>query len=166
VKGAPAWRGHWYERIIERIYERGFETAAQFADSQPMASLVTLARQLGKNKDVAGAQLEKVLLHEAEVAGTMERCARSLLVRKIHEELPEGWHTDWDEDSRYRRAGAFSSWFAGLGSSSEPAVDRIYGALEGAPLPEGWLPAGPDDPILVEIFQKYWDEPKQEDSPG
>ena len=159
------WIGNWYERIKQRARGRGFATVTAFADTQPTASLLELADELGKD-DVAAAQLEKVLLHEAEEAGTIERCARSLLVRMIHEELPEGWHKEWNDDTRFRRAGVFSRWVVDMGSRYEPIGDHICDVLEAAPIPEGWLPGGPDDPILVDIFQKHWHEPERAEPPG
>jgi hypothetical protein len=164
-----AWIGNWYERIKRRVRERGFATATEFADTQPTASLLDLADQLGKD-DVAAAQLEKVLLHEAEEMGAMELCARSLLARRIHEELPEGWPTEWNRDATMRRASACGAWAAALGNRYEASYYRITDALKAAALdttviPPGWLPFGPDDPILVEIFRKHWREPEQEEPP-
>jgi hypothetical protein len=158
-----AWRGDWYERLKERVRARGFETVTAYADAQPTVSLLALAKQLTQERDIAALQIELVLLDEADSAGMVERCARDLLVRNLHEELPEGWHTQWNDDTQYRRAGVFSSWYATLGSRYEPAVDSIFAAFVAAPIPEGWLPDGPDDPILVEIFQKHWREPEPED---
>src|SRR5690606_12793156 len=104
-----AWHGDWYERVKQRVKERGFDTATAFADSQPRASLLDLADELGKD-DVAASQLEKVLIDEAEESGTIERCARSLLVRRLHAKLAEGWHAEWDDPSWSRAASAYGAW--------------------------------------------------------
>src|SRR5690606_28744637 len=120
-----AWHGDWYERVKQRVKQRGIDTATAFADTQPTTSLLDLADELGKD-DVAASQLEKVLIDEAEETGTIERCARSLLVRELHEELPEGWHTEWDDSpmgSAFRRAHACSSWIT-------PLPDRYTEAAE------------------------------------
>jgi hypothetical protein len=162
-----AWIGNWYERIKQRVRERGFATATEFADTQPTASLLDLADQLGKD-DVAAAQLEKVLLHEAGEADAMEQCAKSLLVRRFHEKLPEGWQQEWDDSplgSNFRRAGVYGSWCAALPDRYEQIGDAIWDAICAASIPEGWLPASPDDPVLVEIFQKHWRRPEPE-KPG
>jgi hypothetical protein len=160
---APAWQGNWRERIKERVHEHGFETVTEFADSQPVASLVTLARQLGRNRDVAAAQLEQMLLHEAEERSTVERCARGLLVRQLHEKFPEGWPGTWDDAIIFRRARAYSAWAGALSERYKHCYRRVGEALRAASrdtsiIPPCWLPAGPDDPILFEIFAMHWQD--------
>jgi hypothetical protein len=160
-----AWRGDWYERLKERVKSHGFTTATAFTDAEPTASLLTLAKQLARERDVAALQLQLLLLDEADATGTVERCARDFLVREFHETLPEGWHTEWDDDAAFRRSGVYSSWCTALPDRYEQCCDRIWEDIRAATLPEGWLPAGPDDPILVEIFRKHWREPEQTDAP-
>jgi hypothetical protein len=159
-----AWIGNWYERIKQRAYERGFTTVTEFVENQPTASLLELADQLGK-EDVAGVQLEKVLIDEAEDTGTMERCVKSLLVRALHEELPEGWQTRWDGSpggTGMRLISASTSVYSALPLHYRPMFDALDEAIWDEPIPDGWLPTGPDDPILVEIFRKHWREPEQQ----
>jgi hypothetical protein len=36
------------------------------------------------------------------------------------------------------------------------AVERVRRAMEAADIPLGWLPAGADDPVLLEVFTSYW----------
>jgi len=38
----------------------------------------------------------------------------------------------------------------------EEAIVRVQRALGDADLPSGWLPEGPDDPALLELFTSYW----------
>ena len=166
-----AWRGDWYERLKERVRSYGFATVTEFADTQPTASLLTLTGQLAEERDIAALQIQKLLIDEAEATGTMERCAKSLLVRNLREELPGGWPAEWNHDVTMRRASAYGEWAAALGERYQPSYRAIGDTLKAAALdttliPPGWLPAGPDDPILVEIFRQHWHEPEQEDSPG
>ena len=156
-----AWQGDWHERIMQRVHNRGFETVTAFTDTSPTTSLMTLADDLGKD-DVAAVQVQRMLVFEAEETGTIERCARSLLVRRLHEELPEGWHAEWDDVSssgpRFRRAGAYGSWCAAFPDCYERSYRGVWDALVALPIPEGWLPANRDDPILLEAF-KHWAMP-------
>lgn len=153
-----AWRGNWYKRVKERAQERGFDTVTAFVDSQPRVSLLILADQLGK-EDVAASQVEKLLVDEAEETGTLERCARDMLAREINARLPEGWHTEWVHDgvesTAFRRAGAYGSWYAALPVRYQDSYRRVWDALVALPIPEGWLPAGPDDAFLLEAF-RHW----------
>ena len=152
-----AWQGDWYERIIQRVRDRGFETVTAFGDAWPTTSLMSMADELGKD-DVAAAQLERMLVLEAEETGNIRQCARSLLLRRLHEELPEGWHAQWDDDSLFRRASAFSGWTSGLGERYKPGVYHVWDALIALPIPEGWLPADRDDAFILEAF-KHWETP-------
>ena len=156
-----AWIGNWHKRITQRVGDRGFDTVSAFADSQPTASLRNLADQLSEDSDIAPIQVERVLVYEAQEMGMIESCARRLLVRRLHEKLPEGWHLQWDGApgaSGSRLASACSSLCAALPEHYQESYSRIRDALWSASIPEGWLPAGPDDPVLLEIFQ-HWDAP-------
>jgi len=123
--------------------------------------LLVLADELGKD-DVAASQLEKILIDEAEDSGTIARCAKSLLVRELHEELPEGWRTEWDEATWFQVSKAYGAWAAALGERYEQSYRRVWDVfIDTMPIPAGWLPAGPDDPILVEAF-KHWNAPNHD----
>lgn len=159
-----AWQGNWEQRLYARIRDRGFSSVTEFIESRPLATLVELADELGQ-RDVAAVQLRWRWVAEAIATGNMERCARSLLTRTLREELPEGWHREWPDvpgDSRtplFRKVGALSSTAAALPDAYEESIDRIRVALDAAGIPEGWLPASADDPLLVEIFRLHWREP-------
>jgi hypothetical protein len=167
---AWAWSGDWRARIRERLREKGFASVAAFVDARPKASLLGLATELGQAtesglKDVAAVQLERMLLDEAKASGTLERRARDLLARRLHAELPEGWRREWidtpgDVTTPFFRLGrALSPWCAGLGTylpECSDAADRVFLAMSHAAFPEGWLPSGPDDPLLVDVFRAHW----------
>jgi hypothetical protein len=143
------WRGDWISRIYQRVRARGFTSLSAFADSMPRATLFELATMLGD--DVAAIQLEGVLRAEAEKSGTIEKFARDLLIRRIRQRLPMGW--DAGEHLATERAGAFASWCAGVeGLMDESTSDAIWDRLEEIDIPTGWLPAGPDDPIIERAF--------------
>jgi hypothetical protein len=118
-----------------------------------------LADQLGKD-DIAGYHLQELLISEAEDKGAVERCARSLLVRSIHENVSECWHLEWDDSplgSGFRRAGAYSSWCVALPERYQESYRAVWNSLVKLPIPEGWLPQGIDDPFIIEAF-KNWKE--------
>ena len=159
---APAWHGNWHQRIRARLRDKGFGTVTDFVDSQPHISLVTLARQISQDRDIAAVQLQWILLREAEETGSIERCARDLLVRELHENIPEGWRTTWDGSpgaSGTRLISACTAVYTALPERFAAAFDRVEDALWEASIPEEWLPDGPDDPILLKLF-RYWNEPE------
>jgi hypothetical protein len=152
------WHHDWRERVQQHVRERGFDTVTAFAESQPTASLRDLAAQLGD--DVGASNIERLLVDEAEEAGTMKRCAMSLLVRQLNAELPEGWQTEWIDEpggAGKRLSSASSSVHCALPGPYQDAFRRVDDALWKGPVAPGWLPRSPDDPVLVQFFRDYWD---------
>jgi hypothetical protein len=157
------WHPDWRKRVQQHVRERGFNTVTAFADSQPTTSLLDLAALLGD--DVGADDIERVLVDEAEEAGTIRRCAMSLFVRRLNQKLPGGWPTEWTSGfsgTTMRLSSACSSVAIALPGPCRNACDRVSDALlkarnEGIGIPAGWLPEGPDDPILVQLFRDYWD---------
>jgi hypothetical protein len=152
------WHPDWRERIQQHVREHGFDTVTAFADSQPTTSLRDLAAQLGN--DVGASNVERMLVDEAEEADTIKRCAMSLLARELNHELPEGWPTEWTcglSGTTWRLISACTSVATALTRRYKSAFDRVDHALWKGPIPPGWLPEGPDDPILVQLFRDYWD---------
>lgn len=95
----------------------------------------------------------------------MERCARGILARELRDELPGGWCSDESDGGHEmtRPAGRLSEVFLALAialpEAYRDAIDRVQEAMNAAELPVGWLPEGPDDPALVELFACSWTGP-------
>ncbi len=153
----------WTEALSRALESRRFASLSAYADSRPEASLAELAADLG-GPDAAPIALEQRLIAEAEATGTMERCARSLLARDLRQELSEGWpeRTDSDDETAsqaFRLAGVFLALATSLPAAYQGAIDRVERAMKTAELPVGWLPDGPDDPALIELFASCWHAP-------
>ncbi|TMQ05474.1 MAG: NUDIX hydrolase [Deltaproteobacteria bacterium] len=159
-----AWRGNWQERLYALVRKHGYASVTDYANSRPQATLLELANGLGPG-DVAPVQIESRLVAEAQASGTMEQCARSLLARALRDALPEGWQREWHDipgdpnTPTFRKVGALSSLTAALPDAYELAIERVREALDAAGIPAGWLPTGPDDEILIEVFRQQWDGP-------
>jgi hypothetical protein len=173
--GSPtAWQGDWEARLTERLRARGFESAADYVATAPTASLIVLGHALGSDPTAplytgdgfAATQLERRLIDDAKRTGTLERCMRDLLVRQLHEHLPEGWHLEWGPDipgdtttAVWRRAIVFSQWGSEISlryPEYEPAVDAVWDAMKASAIADGWLPSSADDPLLVDVFRRSW----------
>lgn len=150
----------WTALLSRALEIRGFASLTAYADGLPKASLTQLVTELGG--DIPPVILEQKLITEARAAGTMERCARSLLARHLCAELPDGWQnsTDASDDEadshRSRLSTVFLALEMALPGAYEEALVRVQRALTTADLPSGWLPDGPDDPALLELFASYW----------
>lgn len=153
------WSGDWHGRILERVRERGFETVTQYADEHPGVELFVLAKELGPD-DVAAAQIKSVLVQEAIRTRTLPRVLRDLFVRELRRSLPEGWNCPLDDASRSEVAGALASWRAELEVEDhldcfdDESTFRAGQDLLNAELPDGWLPEGPDDPVIVAFVDR------------
>jgi hypothetical protein len=150
----------WTDGLSLALQARGFASLTAYADSRPAASLADLAVELG-GPDTYPIILEQKLVAEAEITGTMEHCARSLLARDLRSELPEGWQRGASDDETasqgFRLSGVFLTLAMALPASYQDAIDRVQRAMMSADLPTGWLPDGADDLALIELFGCYWD---------
>lgn len=163
-----AWEGDIEQRLTERLRGLGYSSAAAYVATQPTASLLSLAKELGR-ADVAAIQLERRLYSEARAGNTVERFARDLFVRLMHEHLPDGWRLDWGPDipgdmgtPRWRCALVCSGWASSIDAVDEyeACASRVMRALRDSPsFPQGWIPPDADDSLLVDFFRKHWAAP-------
>src|SRR4051812_35246394 len=102
-----AWSGNWQARVLDRLRVRGFERVTEFSESRPKASTIELADELSTehevgihHADVAAEQLVRIWREEATHEGpeAIERFARRLLVGELHQDLPEGWRSEWSSE--------------------------------------------------------------------
>jgi len=141
-----AWQGNWVVRLYERVRERGYTSLTAFAETRPTASLVELAEALGE--DVAGVQVFKGLVEEAERNRQLTRLVRGQLVRELSESLPNGWPAVMDDANRFKVAKALGAWSAYTPETHEERVKQVRAVLRATPPPPGWRPLSPDDELL------------------
>ena len=153
------WAGDWHGRVLERVQQRGFQSVTQYASARPSASLLVLAKELGPD-DIAAAQIETLLVEEALRNHTIPHVLRDLLVRELHDALPYGWKVPLDDDSRSKVARALARWETDLQIEHRLSCFNDAMTLEAgqdllnAELPTGWLPEGPDDPVIVAFVDR------------
>jgi hypothetical protein len=133
------------------VRARGYDSLTAFAEARPTASLVDLAEELGKD-DIAGVQVFKGLVEEADRSHQLTRLVRSQLVRELWECLPNGWPEVMDDASRFKVALALSSWSAYTPVTHEKRVEQARTVLRSTPPPPGWRPLGPDDELLLTLL--------------
>lgn len=151
---AKTWSGDWHGRILERVQQRGFSTVTQYAIDRPGVSLLVLATELGSD-DVAAAQIRTLLVDEAIRTHTVPRVLRDLLTRELHDALPHGWRYPLDYESRSQVARALARWKTELEDHIDHELTFKAGQdLMNAEFPTGWLPEGPEDPIIVAFVDR------------
>jgi hypothetical protein len=143
-----AWIGDWRKRIGERISARGYRSLTQFMDEHPTKSFLELARDLGEA--IAAEQL--IRMYRAEATGdplAFLRFARSCLVRRVRWLMPAGWG-----DAKGEVGRVYACWTGDVGEDHDAAAERVYDMMH-VLAPEGWLPDGPDDPVIEEAFKRW-----------
>ena len=155
-----AWRGDWHQRLLDIIGSRGFSTLTAFADARPGVSLTELAKEIGAG-DVAAIQLQWTFVVEAQQNDTLERCARTLLVRYLRE-VPEGWPSEHGFDDQSNVRCKLIAWQGCLRREPHDSALALMTRtlLDATDIPAGWQPTGPDDPVIVAQFKRYWPNPE------
>lgn len=130
--------------------------ARQFLMANPGVSMIELSKRLNRGANALG--LIMAVYDTAAQNGTVRETAKDLLTREILAEFPKGWTFkgsvrpgirvgNWeDEVVRYvhdPRAAAYAE-----SVMRHLAIDH--------PPPEGWKPQVQDDPLISEIFDRYW----------
>lgn len=151
MRDGHPWQGNWVVRLYERVRERGYDSLTAFADARPTASLVALARELGED-DVAGVQVLRGLLAEAERRRQVTRFVRDVFVRLWFQSVPDGWPAVLDDANRFKVAKVLGSWFAYTPETHKERVDQASDALLATPPPPGWRPLGSDDELLLTLL--------------
>ncbi|MFL5359163.1 NUDIX hydrolase [Archangium sp.] len=147
MSGGQAWRDNWVARLYERVRERGYDSLTAFAEARPGVPLDSLAEELGKD-DVAGLQVFRGLLAEAERSHRVTRFVRDVLVRELAESLPDGWPAVLDDANRGEVALVLGTWTADTPETHKERVRKAGDALLATSPPPGWRPLGPDDELL------------------
>ncbi|MFY0562644.1 NUDIX hydrolase [Archangium lansingense] len=145
------FQGNWVVRLYERVRERGYDSLTAFADARPAVPLHLLAKELGRD-DVAGVQVLRGLLAEAERRKQVTRFVRDVLTRLWTQSVPDGWPAVLDDANRFKVAKALGSWTAYTPETHEERVSRAGDALLATPPPPGWRPLGPDDELLLTLL--------------
>jgi hypothetical protein len=129
------------------VRERGAKSLTELARWYPRKTLRELAQEL----DALVVQLESVLVYEARGTDGFDELARSLLVRELRQYIPRGWGVGDDFLGEFM--SAHSLWASALPEAFDAQTDVVFSALRAADPPHGWLPDGPDDPIIARCFE-------------
>ena len=126
----------------------------QYASARIGVSLLVLAEELGPD-DIAAVQLGSILVEEATRMNAIPHVLRDLFVRNLRERLPQGWKYPLDDESRVKVVGALVDWETELEDYlDKPATFTAGQDFVNAELPTGWLPAGPDDSVIVAFVDR------------
>ncbi len=85
---------------------------------------------------------------EAERRKQLMRFERDMLVRELHDSIPNGWPAVLEDPHRFPVARALAAWISDIPEIYQERARRVMMALLANPPPPGWLPKGPDDELL------------------
>src|SRR5262249_16186394 len=150
------WSPDWQDRLLDRVRSLGYSKISVLLAAMPSRPYVEIARRLGSN--VPPIQVLAVQFREAKAEGTVREAAKDSLAPRITDELPGGWGIG--ENAEYRMASALADWASSVTVSGEcdDLEPTINGIMRSFRAPTGWLPNGPDDPIIEAAFSGLWSE--------
>jgi hypothetical protein len=142
-------------RAKEALQQAGY-SALDFLAANPHLSTPKLAQRLNRGASALGLVI--AIYDEAVRKNVVRETAKDLLIRTIHEEFPEGWSSggnvgpavklgSWDyKIGRYILDSPFGCYAASI--AKHLAIDH--------PPSEGWKPEWDKDPLIEELFDRYW----------
>ncbi len=174
---STAWTGNWQARALTGLNSRGYASILDYLRDNPAKPYLAVAEELGP--DIVAMHLVRMEFEDAEREGHLRWAAMDCLARELREVFPNGWgkvhkppkrspianerqdeidETD-EERIQFQKAKAIGIWVAMVGqvpTNAKPCLRAVWAALQELCPPVGWLPQGPDDPLIVGAFEKGW----------
>jgi len=158
MKQSPAIRAvdeSFFDGARKALADAGLG-ALEFLAANPGASNVELAKRL--NRGASGKGMTIAIYRDAETKGCVRDAAMWLLIGKILEEFPDGWGFFGNIAPSVRIGG----WRSDIKRHvNDPQIGEYASAIirelaiENQP-PDGWKPAVQDDPLINELFDRFW----------
>src|SRR5262245_33219957 len=151
------WSGNWRDKVKSRIHAAGCRTLIEFVAKFPAEPYLALAERLGD--DIEAFQIEWMHFDEGMRTIGIRSLAIDSLARDLQSHLPGGWRHGAKDD--FDTSGAYADWVVRLEQyqpDAKPRAKAVWGALEELCPPVGWIPSGPDDPLIQHAFSREWPE--------
>ncbi|HVC98791.1 MAG TPA: hypothetical protein VND64_34320 [Pirellulales bacterium] len=158
MKRTPAMRAvedGFLQRTQKALADVGC-SSLEFMAQNTGLSVLELARRL--NRGASGFGMTIAIYREAQEKGVVRDTAKNLLIGEILVKFPHGWSSS----GSVHPAVKIGSWhFDILNYVSNPRfaeyasrIDREL-SINKQP-PEGWKPAVQDDPLINDLFDRFW----------
>lgn len=151
------WEPGWQARLLDSVRAEGAHAVTDFLARFPGEPAIQVAKRLPGN--VAAVQLELLQFEEAERAGRLRDAAKDAFCRLIRDNLKRGWGRG--RHAEFNTASTYADWlslleFRALHPELRPVGDAVWQALLQLAPPDGWLPSGSEDPLIVAAFNAGW----------
>lgn len=151
------WSADWTSKTLKRVREKGAENLLDFLSSRPAVPYLMLAKELGP--DIAAIQLVRLQFAETGERYSIRSAVMDAAARLCHEHLKRGWgkgvHVDFNTAGVYADIVSYLK----MRENADAFVAKwnvVWQAIKDMHPPEGWLPSGPADSVLVAAFEKGW----------
>jgi hypothetical protein len=145
------WEGEWRKRIESRVKEKGYQDLIDFSEKNQSLDFFQLTDLLGER--IAPIQVEQLLSEAYYEKGQYTRYFRSSLARHIRDSLPQGWVILQNIDIQL--SCGIRDWDMKTPDEYNDFKEKVRKVLTQCNfIPKGWLPSGPDDPIVLQIFEE------------
>jgi hypothetical protein len=151
---ARMWSPGWKERFKAAIGARSYSTVEEFLNHHPCRPYDEIVELFGK--EFAAVQIIACQFDEARRNRTTLNAIGDVLSRHIVDQFPSGWATG--ENADYRRASALASWGSDCQVTGQvERFDDLFDCFVERFKPAiGWLPHGPDDPVIMAPLNECW----------
>ncbi len=148
-----AWAPGWESRVHSGLVSLGYQSIRTMMKDRPTSSYRQLAEALG---GVAPIQVVWFKYADAQERGYLGEALIDGLVRNLRAKCSEGWMKG--PSGELHTAMALGYWVAEV---EEEVIDprcgdkatEVVKRLKSISPPVGWLPDGPDDPLILEAFE-------------
>ncbi len=182
------WSADWQGRLRNRVHALGCESIGEYLGKYPGEPYVAVAKRLGDNvaaMQLSQMQIQEIRDERQFRWVAMDSLAREISAnlpngwqRSSPPPRIEEGQTLWKhlaafgsrtltEEETHQRiefqlSGVYAYWVVLL-QKYDPQVDAranaVWDALKSLCPPTGWLPKGPDDPLIVHAFDLGWPAP-------
>src|SRR5450756_1029823 len=133
------------QSVLNRLKVMGFKSMLQFWQANPILSFCQLASAIGMD-GVPPVLVVSILREETISNNRWDYFVKTIFVRCVTEHFPMGWMIG--PNAEYRSARVYADWAAIVGKERPSAIGDRIGTL----MPNGWIPTGVEDPIVMKLF--------------
>ena len=148
---SEVWSDDWQARLTEAVREKGHTLLLDLLKSRPGLTYSRMCEDLG---GFAPIQLIRRFYAEARNSNRVCEALADALYRCVLEAFPAGWNNG--PEALSKRLLTLTGWQSeaestgGLSHLSQRLAAVVQYLFRISPPPDGWQPAGSDDPLLAE----------------
>jgi hypothetical protein len=161
------WPVDWEERVVSAVQAAGYRDMFAFVNAYPCEGFRKLATRL--DSLAPPAMIGILYLRDADAGGCLRTASLDAFLREFRDILPTGWK-NYDGGAGCAREihllVTWGEWVSAIDPELHIVTKRVGRLLWEADPAEGWIPSGPDDPILRFAFEDGWPNAQAPSNPN